>query len=391
MPDVVASSRGAAGPVVVFAGGGTGGHLYPSLALAESLGRIRPDMRAVFLGAERGVEARVLPDRGLPHRLFRVRGLDRSRLLANVGVAFDLARATSQARRWYREIEPALVTVTGGYAAGPGAAAAVMGRIPIVLQEQNSRPGITTRILSRWARQIHLAFPEAEGQLARGRRAKVYDSGNPIREFEPLAKPEARRRLGLPESGSLVYVVGGSQGSKALNDLFVGAVGAIGRGELERPGHLQLLWVAGPTHEASVRDALDEGGARAPWVHLRGYMDDVEAALGAADLAVSRAGAMTTSEYLAAGMPAILVPLPTSAEDHQAHNARALEAAGAALHLPQGDLTPERLWDTILGLTENVDRLVDMAACARRRARPHAAREIAARMAELLPPMEARA
>ncbi len=376
------------GPVVVFAGGGTGGHLYPSIALAESLGHIRPDVRPIFLGAERGVEARVLPERGLPHRLFSVRGLDRSRRLANLGVVLDLARATGKARAWFREIEPALVTVTGGYAAAPGAAAALLGGIPMVLQEQNSHPGVTTRLLSRWARQIHLAFPEAEGQLRRGRSTTVYDSGNPIREFEPLSKPEARRRLQLPEAGSVVYAVGGSQGSRALNDLLLAAVSAIRRGALERPDHLNLLWVTGPSHLEGVRNALDAEGECPAWVHLRGYMDDVEAAVAAADLAISRAGAMTTSEYLAAGLPAILVPLPTSAEDHQSHNARVLEKAGVAIHLPEKDLTPERLWDAVLGLTENVDRLAEMAAKARGRARPHAAREIATRMAELLPPRE---
>lgn len=379
-----------AGPVVVFSGGGTGGHLYPALALASALQEVRPDVECLFLGSERGVEARILPERGLPHKLLPVRGLERSRLFANVGVLLEFIGSVGKARRWLREVDPAVVTVTGGFASGPGGLAAVTRGLPIVLQEQNSYPGATTRLLSRWAAQLHLAFPEAKSYLKVGANTAVYESGNPIRDFQPLSKPEARERLNLPEDGSVVFVVGGSQGSQALNELWTGAVEAIERGSLARLEDTRLLWVTGPGHLESVVETLETSlGGIPEWVHVHGYLEDVEAALAAADVATSRAGAMTTSEFLAAGLPSILIPLPTSAEDHQSYNARVLEQAGVSVHLPQDGLTPERLWEAVLGLVENIDRLVEMSTKARRRFRPRAAREIATRIAQLLPPVEA--
>ena len=378
--------EGKGGPVVVFSGGGTGGHLYPALALVDALGEVRPDAEIYFLGAERGIESRILPEREIRHRLLPVRGLERGRWFRNLGIVAELVSSVRKARRWFREIRPSLVVVTGGYASGPAGLAAATSGIPLALQEQNSFPGVTNRLLSRWAKQIHLAFPEAERYLRHRPGTDIVDSGNPTRPLAPLSKPEARRRLGLPETGVVVLVIGGSQGSRALNELIVDAVGAVGRGDLVRPDDMALLWISGPTHEESVRARLaPSGGALPEWLFLRGYLNDVEAGLAAADVAVSRAGAMTTSEFMAAGLPSILIPLPTSAEDHQTHNARVLADAGASLHLPQKGLAPEHLWDQILGLTENADLLAEMSGCARRRARPQAARKIAARIARLLP------
>ena len=158
------------------------------MALAEALERERADVTSVFLGSERGVESRILPERGLPHRLFPVRGLERSKLFANVGIVLEFAGSVRKVRSWFKEISPALVVATGGYASAPWGLAASRMRIPLVLQEQNSYPGATTRLLSRWATQIHLAFPEAERHLKVRTRARVFDTGNPIRSFDPLSK-----------------------------------------------------------------------------------------------------------------------------------------------------------------------------------------------------------
>jgi UDP-N-acetylglucosamine--N-acetylmuramyl-(pentapeptide) pyrophosphoryl-undecaprenol N-acetylglucosamine transferase len=376
--------------VVVFAGGGTGGHLYPALALAEALATQRPDVRPFFLGARRGIEARVLPDRGVEHALLPVRGFARGRGVAGrLAVLPDLARALWIAGRYMRALRPDLVVVTGGYAGGPAGLLAAIGGVPLALQEQNSVPGLVTRRLARHARQVHVAFPEAVDRLPTRARARARVSGNPVRPppAEPIDPRVARTTLGLDPERDVVLVVGGSQGSAALNRGVLAFVHAL-MARAETPP-CQLLWSTGPAHEGAVRAAL--GGAAPPsWVHPVGYLDEMPTALAAATLAVSRAGAMATSEFLAWGLPAVLVPLPTAAADHQTHNARALAEAGAALHLPERDLGAASLEAALRGLFDQPTRLGDMAAAASARGRPGAAVDIAAALATLLPPPPAK-
>jgi UDP-N-acetylglucosamine--N-acetylmuramyl-(pentapeptide) pyrophosphoryl-undecaprenol N-acetylglucosamine transferase len=367
---------------VVFSGGGTGGHLYPALALARALVELRPEVRPFFVGARRGIEARVLPDKGLPHELLPVVGVRRGRGLANWRVLPALASSLARIHRLFRRLRPGLVVVTGGYAGAPAGLGAVAHRLPLALQEQNSVPGITTRLLSRWADQVHLAFPEAGAGLPAAARTRVRESGNPVRPPSAMEAGEARRALGLAPGGSVVLVVGGSQGSAALNARMIEAVKAVESGSVTRPPGLQLLWSTGPRHLGTVRDALEPLPS---WVVATGYIEAMEEALAAADLAVSRAGAMATSEFLAWGTPMVLLPLPTAAADHQARNAEALATAGAALHLPEAGLTGVGLWEEVRGLVEDRGRLTGMAEAARGRGHPGAATEIARALAELLP------
>jgi len=257
--------------------------------------------------------------------------------------------------------------------------------VPLVVQEQNSVPGFTTRLLARRARQIHVAFPEAADRLPAGARARVVLSGNPIQPPVAIDRREARGAFGLAHEGLMVLVVGGSQGSAALNAAVLEAVRRVVHGESPLPAGLQLLWSTGTNHIDSVRVMLADLGAPA-WVHAVDFIIDMPRALAAADLAVSRAGAMATSEFLAWGLPSVLVPLPTAAANHQEHNAAALAAAGAALHLPERELTGERLWSTIEGLAVDPGRLEAQRKAARERGRPESASRIAAALVDLLPP-----
>lgn len=371
--------------VVLFAGGGTGGHLYPALALADALVAIRPDTRPYFLGAERGIEARVLPARGVEHHLLQVRGFARGAGWgAHLAVLPALAGAVAETMARVRALRPELVVVTGGYAGGPAGLVAAMAGVPLALQEQNSVPGLVTRVLARRAAQIHVAFPEAIGRLPRRARARAVVSGNPVRPPVEIDARSACAALGLDEALPVVLVVGGSQGSAALNRATLALVEAVGQGGARAPG-FQLLWSTGPTHLAAVRSGLAECGDPA-WVHAVGYLDDMPAALAVAGLAVSRAGAMATSEFLAWGLPSVLVPLPTAAADHQTHNAAALAEAGAAIHLPEAGVDGPGLLAAVRSLIDEPDRLAAMAARARERGRPGAAREIARALAGMLPP-----
>ena len=378
------------GPVVVFAGGGTGGHLYPALALADELVRQRPDVRPFFLGARRGIEARVLPERSLDHHLLPIRGINRGQWWSNLGVPFALVSSFASTLGIHRRIRPELVVVTGGYAGAPAGLVAVAMGTPLVLQEQNAWPGVTTRLLSRWATQIHLAFPEALSKLPSQAREAARVSGCPIRAL-PANVPDRREvlvGLGLDPQRRLLLLIGGSQGSVALNELMLGAVRAKAlRSEAAGKNALlngwQLLWMTGPAHHGSVVEELSMMGDP-PWVRTVPYIEDVPLVLGVTDLAVSRAGAMTTAELSAWGVPAILIPLPTAAANHQEMNARAMQEAGAAVHLEQEGLTAEGLWRTIARLAEDPQILAKMSQRARERSRPDATSLIVREMVGLL-------
>jgi len=372
-------------PVVVLSGGGTGGHLYPALAIADALRAVRPDVRIVFVGARRGLEARLLPERGEEHLLLPVEGIDRARPLSAVRALLGLAVGFGRVVGAFGSLRPEVVVVTGGYAgAAAGIAAGLMG-IPLVLQEQNSFPGAVTKLLTRFALRVHVAYPEAIDRLPAA-AARCVVSGNPVRARSSMSRSAARHAFGVPDEVMLTFVTGGSQGSLALNRGVTAWVQGVERGDLTRPELLHVLWATGRRHFATVETALREAG-QPDWVHALEYVEDMPAALAASDFALSRAGAMTIAEFLNAGLPSILVPLPTAAEDHQTHNARALETAGAARVLPEAELTVSRLGEELGGLATAPETLARMRAAAAARARPRATGDIAADLATLLPPL----
>lgn len=370
---------------VLFAGGGTGGHLYPALALAAALQALSPAVEAHFVGARRGVEAAVLPTRGVAFTLLPFEPLRRAAVWRNWRLLPSAVGSALGLSRLFRGLRPELVVGTGGYASAFVGLWAVMHRVPLVIQEQNAYPGVTQRMLSRWARRVYLGYPEAARHLKPGPHTRVSAPGNPIRPPDPsLDRAACRRDFGLDPAVPVCLVFGGSQGARAINDALATALERAAAGALPSlPDSLQLLWATGPAHIEAVRSRLralpDAGRVRA-----LGYIDDMPRALAAADLAVARAGAMSTAELLAWGVPAILVPLPTAAADHQSRNAEALAEAGAALHLPQSQLTPERLWRAVLDLADDDARREAMAERARRRGRPDAAETIARDVLELL-------
>ncbi len=380
--------------VVIFSGGGTAGHFYPARNIAEALAAAVPGVEPYFVGTEGRIEEIELPGLGYSYRLLPVAGLQSPRggrvlsaATANLRAICLLLAAVARLIPDFRRRAAAAAVLTGGYVCVPtGIAARLMG-IPVVLQEQNRHPGKATRLLSRWARQIHLAYPEAAAALPRRARARVRDSGNPIRPLPSAAersRAAAREALGLPREGALVLVVGGSQGARKMNS------GLIEILQDDMPIKREfVLWVTGRGHYEEAAAAL--GQVRGDRFAVVPYLEPEKMyqALAAADLAVSRAGAMATSEFLAWELPSILVPLPTAAADHQSANARALEAAGAAVCLPERDadgaeLTGARLWKEVQRLLHTPELLARMAQAAAARARPNAAREVAAAITEVV-------
>ena len=358
---------------VLFAGGGTGGHLYPGLAIARALVALDPTVQPFFVGARRGIERDVLPTTEFPHELLELHPLYRRQLWNNWKTARGAVQAWSRLGAIARAERPAAVVGTGGYAAGRALGYAARHGIPLCLQEQNSFPGLTTRFFSRYAREVYLGYPEAEALLPR--RGAVYvDSGNPIQP-PPAIRPDraaARAAWGFPrEGGPVLLIYGGSQGSRAMNQVVDAWVA---RGI---PDGLHLIWATGKGtyDEFAARDGASGGRVR-----VRAYLAPIADAYAASDFAVTRAGAMTTAELFAWGIPPVLVPLPTAAADHQTANAVTLERAGAAVHLPQRDFTMDRLDAVVRDLVATPERLRAMAAAGTARARPDAAKEIASRV-----------
>ena len=354
---------------VVFAGGGTGGHLYPGLAIARALVRLDPSVRPFFVGAHRGIERDVLPTTGFPHLLLDLHPLYRARPWQTWRTLRGLASAWRGIGHMATEERPAAVVGTGGYAAGAMLAWAAAHGVPYAIQEQNSFPGATVRVFTRWAREVYLGFPEAERALPH-RGAEFVDTGNPI-EPPPSPRPDrraARAKWDLPPDGRVLLVFGGSQGARGIND----AVARwIDRG---LPDGLSVVWATGKGHFGDY--ARHEG----PRVRVRPYIAPMTDAYAAADLAIARAGAMGTAELCAWGIPMLLVPLPTAAADHQTVNARALAEAGAALWLRQSEVDAERLDREVRALLADGVRLAALARGASQRGRPEAAESIARRV-----------
>jgi UDP-N-acetylglucosamine--N-acetylmuramyl-(pentapeptide) pyrophosphoryl-undecaprenol N-acetylglucosamine transferase len=355
---------------ILIAGGGTGGHLMPALALARVAAESGHDV--VLVGAQRGIEARILPRHPFRFHLLPIEPLYRRQWWRNLLLPLTALRATRASERVLRDERPAIVIGTGGYAAGPVLWRAQRAGIPTVLQEQNAFPGLTTRWLARRARQVHLGFPEASQRLSPGPLTQVFVFGNPITPPGRVDAHAARAELGVSTRDRTVLVVGGSQGARALNET---VAGALGRGLL---GDVNLLWGTGTAHEERYAPLAVPGR-----VVVRGFFDPIAPAYVAADLVVARAGAMTVAELCAWGKPSILVPLPTAAADHQTFNARALANAGAGVLMLESELSPAHFAKTVGTLVHDQARLVELGQSAQKRGHPNAARTIMSKVLEL--------
>ena len=356
-------------------GGGTGGHLYPGLAIARALGRVAPQVRIVFVGARRGIERTVLPQQSFPFELLDLHPFYRTHVWRNWRTLWGAARGWGDVGRLVARERPALVLGTGGYASALTLAYAVSHRIPIVQQIADSHPGLTARRFVRYSREAYLGYPEAAAQLRHSDRGALIDTGNPI-DPPPTPRPDpgaARRAWQFPSDVTTVLLVfGGSQGAKAIN------VAVDSWMQLPLPPHLGVIWATGPSAfgEFAQRDSAQ--------VKVRPYLSPIGDAYAAADLALTRAGAMTTAELCAWGIPMILVPLPSAAADHQTANAQALVAAGAAVHLPQELMTSDAVSGIVTKLSTDPTRRATLAAAARARGRPGASEDIARRILRLL-------
>jgi len=370
-------NRGAISPRLWIAAGGTGGHVYPALALGEAVRRRAPDIEIAYSCGRRPGELAIYRSRGLEPCVLPLSGRRRG-WVGGVRFAGEISRAFLQARGAMSQARPALAVGFGGYAAFPPLWAARTLGIPYVLHEQNARPGAANRRLAARATLIFVGSEAAAGRFPSERTRVV---GSPIRAemLAPMDREQARRALGVPTAGGLCLCFGGSQGAAGMNRLLLEALRREeGRQALEvgprgeSPWH--LLWVTGPAHRDAVRSAVEAETGLRERLTLIGYLDRMELGYAAADLVVARAGALTIAELTALGKPSVIIPLPSAAGGHQRDNARALETAGGAIVIDE--TAPEaaaRLAMSLRDLMGSCDKRSRLAEASRRLGRPGAA------------------
>lgn len=344
---------------LMIAGGGTGGHLFPGVAVAEELRARDPQAAIRFVGTAKGIEARVLPELGEDLALIEVSGLKTVGALGAIKGLFRLPKALWQARRLVKQFKPDAVVGVGGYASGPIVLMARLRGVPTAICEQNSIPGLTNKILGKFARAIFLSFDESKRFF---KPTKIVMSGNPVRRglLQKLLEAPAREATDTIN----ILVSGGSLGAVAVNELAAKALSVVAKEKA-----LSIVHQTGEKGLDATKAIYAEAGVPA---ECSAFIKDMAAAYHRADLIIGRAGATTVAELAIAGKPAIFIPYPHAADDHQTINAREMELAGAALSFKQSDLTAEKLADALRPLLASTKR-AEMAAAMKALAKPRAA------------------
>ncbi len=344
---------------LMIAGGGTGGHLFPGVAVAEELRARDPDAAVQFVGTKRGIEARVLSDLGWDLALIEVSGLKTVGVWGAIKGVFRLPRALWQAHRLVKQFKPDAVIGVGGYASGPVVLMARLRGVRVAICEQNSIPGLTNKILGRVARAVFLSFDESKKFF---KPKKIVMSGNPVRRGllqKLIDAPTA------PADGAVhVLVCGGSQGAVAVNEL-----AAVALAKLAKETKIAIVHQTGEKDLPVTEKRYADAGVAA---ECKAFIKDMAAAYQRADIIIGRAGATTVAELAIAGKPAIFIPYPFAADNHQEINAREMAGAGAALMFRQADLTADKLADAVRPLLEAGKR-TEMAAAMKALAKPRAA------------------
>jgi UDP-N-acetylglucosamine--N-acetylmuramyl-(pentapeptide) pyrophosphoryl-undecaprenol N-acetylglucosamine transferase len=352
---------------VVIAGGGTGGHLYPGLAVAREIVRQRPDAVVTFAGTSRGLEATVVPREGFALDVIRSAGLKGRSLVARLRGVAILGPSARDAWAVVSRRRPSVVVGVGGYSSGPVVLIAAIRRVPTMVLEQNAVPGLTNRLLARVADAAAVSYDDTRSFFKR-----AFVSGNPVRaEFFAVGEPAP-----LEGRGPRLLVLGGSQGAHAINVAMVAASSLLAA----RLPNLTVVHQTGTKDLELVRAGYERSRLQA---RVEAFLDPVVEAVRDADLILCRAGATTLAELAASGRAPILVPFPAATDDHQTKNAEVLARAGAAVLIHERELSAEGLTEAIAALARDPARLRQMRSSVRAFARPNAAADIAARIQEL--------
>ena len=357
---------------MLLSGGGTGGHLFPALAIAEEVQKLEPATEFLFVGTRGKIEARMVPQRGYAFRSIWISGFHRRLTIENLLFPVKVIVSLIQSLMILRKFKPDVVIGTGGYVCGPVLFVATRLGIPTVVHESNSYPGITTRLLASRVQKVYIAFESTKQWLRTIGNVELV--GTPTRDsLGSVSKQEGRSFFGLDEHRPTLLIVGGSLGAASINSAVLSSLDV-----LIRSG-VQLIWQTGQSDYERVQQAL--GSRKVGW--LGAFIDRMEFAFGAADAVACRAGATTLAELTRIGKPAILIPYPHAAADHQRHNAQALADAGAAVMIVDNEVA-QKLGTTVVDLLNDTSRLKTMSSASRALGRPDAGLTIARKVLEFL-------
>ena len=355
---------------VIISGGGTGGHIFPAVSIANEIRAKCPKAEILFVGAEGRMEMQRVPAAGYPIKGLPVAGFDRKNLLKNIPVLFKLIKSRAMARQIVKDFQPHVAVGVGGYASGPTLNVCGALGIPTLLQEQNSYAGVTNKLLAKHASRICVAYDGMERFFPAD---KILFTGNPVRQNlldESLSKDEAVRAFGLVPGKRTILIVGGSLGARTVNESILGNLPLV-----RQQSSVQFIWQTGKYYSEEIRAELERRGKPANLV-VMDFISDMRQAYAAADLVISRAGAGSISEFCLLGKPVVLVPSPNVAEDHQTKNALALVQKEAALYVPDADARRTLLPLAINTVTDH-DKLDSLSRHIRQLAKPNAASDIA--------------
>lgn len=355
---------------IIISGGGTGGHIFPAISIANAIKRLRPETELLFVGAEGRMEMQRVPQAGYPIKGLPVMGFDRKNLLANVKVLACLWKSRQMAKQIIKEFRPDCAVGVGGYASGPTLNVAEGLGIPTLLQEQNSYAGVTNKLLAKRASAICVAY---EGMERFFPAERITLTGNPVRR-ELLEQTRSRAEVladwGFSADKPTVLLIGGSLGARTMNESVLNHL------PLLRQSGVQLLWQTGKVYADAIAQRLEAEGGKPDNLCVVDFITDMGSAYAAADLVISRAGAGSISELCLLGKPTILVPSPNVAEDHQTKNARALSDKAAALFVADAD-APRALMPLAINTVRDAEKLTQLSVTIRQLAKPHAAEDIA--------------
>ncbi len=344
---------------ILFAGGGTAGHINPALAVAGYIKEQNPEAKISYIGTADKLEARLVPAAGYDFYTIDVRGFQRKitvkNICRNIVAVKKMFSSSVRARKLLKELKPDVVVGTGGYVSGPVLREAVKLKIPTAIHEQNAFPGITTKALASNVDRVMLAMGEAKKHLNLNKNPII--TGNPVRgELTAIGRQEARKRLNMDNKRPMILSFGGSLGAKPINESIVGVIRAHnGTGKYY---HIHATGKSG--YESTVKLIKDECGELSPEIIIREYIDDMDVCMAAADIVICRAGAITLSELAVCGKPSVLIPSPYVAENHQYHNAMTLKNVSAAEVIEEKNLTREKLAQTVCEVLEDKEKLASM-------------------------------
>jgi len=345
---------------VIVTGGGTGGHIYPALAIADKIKEMQPDSEILYVGNEVGLEKDIVPKTGYPFRMVTAMWLDRSNLLKIFKTGWGVLKGTAEARKIMKEFRPDVVIGTGGYVCVPVLLAGKQYGARTYLHEQNAYPGMANKLLEKTVKRVFLGFPDAAKYFREPE--KLLNTGNPVRRsFFELSRREAREKLGFPQDAFIVLSFGGSLGAEKINEVAFELMEAVNGQE-----KVMLIFGTGKWYyDATLQKAEEKGIAIRENVLVKDYLDPMDQYLAACDVVISRAGALSVAETTVCGKAAVLIPSPNVTGNHQYYNAKSVADRGGALLIEEKDLDSRRIVEEVLKLRNHPEKLAEMSRASR--------------------------